>query len=36
MSRPLKIGIDYFPLDTGLDEKFELMEAKHGMLSGIA
>jgi len=32
MARPLKIGLDYFPLDTGLDEKFELLEAKHGII----
>ena len=31
MPRPIKVGLDYFPLDTGLDEKFELLEAKHGV-----
>lgn len=32
MARPIKIGLDYFPLDTGMDEKVELLEAKHGVL----
>ena len=32
MSRPIKQGLDYFPMDVDLDEKFELLEAKHGLL----
>lgn len=32
MSRPNKQGIDYFPLDCHLDEKIQLIEAKHGVL----
>lgn len=31
MSRPNKSGLDYFPLDVHLDEKIELIEAKHGL-----
>ena len=31
MARPLKHGIDYFPLDVALDDKFELIEAVHGI-----
>ena len=30
MARPIKEGLDYFPLDTKLDDKFELLEAKYG------
>lgn len=33
--RPIKGGIDYFPLDVVLDEKFDLIEAEYG-LSGFA
>lgn len=29
--RPLKNGLDYFPLDVNTDDKFELVEAKHGI-----
>jgi len=32
MARPNKTGLDYFPLDVVLDEKIELIEAKHGLL----
>jgi len=32
MSRPIKQGLDYFPMDVDPDEKFELLEAKHGLL----
>jgi len=32
MARPTKSGLDYFPLDVTLDEKIELVEAKHGLL----
>lgn len=32
MARMLKQGLDYFPLDTNLDEKVELLEAKYGLL----
>lgn len=35
MARPLKSGIDYFPLDTTLDVKFDLIEAEFG-LTGFA
>ena len=35
MARPLKDGVDYFPLDTVLDTKFELIEAEYG-LTGFA
>jgi hypothetical protein len=31
MARPIKQGLDYFPLDVDLDEKIELIEAKHGI-----
>jgi len=29
--RPLKNGVDYFPLEVILDDKFELIEAEHGI-----
>ncbi len=32
MSRTIKTGLDYFPLDTALDEKFEMIEAEHGLI----
>jgi hypothetical protein len=35
MARPLKQGLDYFPLDTALDTKFDLIEAEYG-LTGFA
>lgn len=35
MARPIKPGVDYFPLDVVLDTKFELMEAEFG-LNGFA
>lgn len=35
MARPIKDGVDYFPFDVSLDEKFELMEAEFG-LTGFA
>lgn len=35
MARPIKNGVDYFPLDTVLDTKFELIEAEFG-LTGFA
>lgn len=31
MARPLKQGLDYFPLDCQLDIKFELIEAEYGL-----
>lgn len=31
MSRPIKSGVDYFPLDCVLDQKFELIEAEFGL-----
>lgn len=31
MSRPLKTGLDYFPMDVDMDDKVELIEAKHGI-----
>lgn len=35
VARPQKTGLDYFPLDTVLDKKFELIEAEYG-LTGFA
>lgn len=35
MARPIKSGVDYFPLDTILDTKFKLIEAEFG-LTGFA
>lgn len=35
LARPIKDGVDYFPLDVSLDEKFELIEAEFG-LTGFA
>ena len=35
MARPIKKGLDYFPLDVNLDDNLELIEAEHG-LSGFA
>lgn len=32
MPRPNKTGLDYFPLNVTLNEKVELIEAKHGLL----
>jgi len=32
MGRPFKNGVDYFPLDVMLDDKFELIEAEHGIV----
>jgi hypothetical protein len=32
MSRPIKQGLDYFPLDVDTDDKVELIEAKHGIV----
>ena len=31
MARPVKQGLDYFPMDVETDDKFELIEAKHGI-----
>ena len=31
MARPLKAGVDYFPMDVDDDDKIELLEAKHGL-----
>lgn len=31
MSRPIKQGLDYFPMDIDTDDKVELIEAKHGI-----
>lgn len=31
MARPVKIGLDYFPLDINTDDKLELIEAEHGL-----
>jgi len=31
MARPNKQGLDYFPMDVTTDDKFELIEAKHGI-----
>lgn len=35
MARPLKDGVDYFPLNVSMDEKFDLIEAEFG-LTGFA
>jgi len=35
VARPMKDGVEYFPLDVSLDEKFELIEAEFG-LTGFA
>lgn len=35
MARPIKTGLDYFPLDVDIDDKLELIEAEHG-LTGFA
>lgn len=32
MARPFKEGLEYFPLDTQIDSKFELFEAEHGLI----
>lgn len=32
MARTIKAGLDYFPLDVDMDEKIELVEAKHGIV----
>lgn len=31
MARPTKEGLDYFPLDCRMDDKFDFIEAKHGI-----
>jgi hypothetical protein len=31
MARPLKIGLDYFPLDVSIDDNIELLEAEEGL-----
>jgi hypothetical protein len=32
MARPLKTGLEYFPLDVILDDEYELIEAEHGLV----
>ena len=32
MARPLKDGVDYFPLDVSSDRKLQLIEAKFGII----
>lgn len=32
MARPQKDGVDYFPLDVRMDDKFELIEAEFGLI----
>lgn len=32
MARPQKPGLEYFPLDTDMDDKFDLIEAEHSLL----
>jgi hypothetical protein len=32
MARPIKNGLDYFPLDCQMDDKFDFIEAKHGIV----
>ena len=31
MARPIKQGVDYFPLDVYLDDKFKFIEIKYGL-----
>lgn len=31
MARPLKEGLEYFPMDVSIDEKIELLELKYGI-----
>ena len=31
MARPLKVGLDFFPLDVVMDDNLELLEAEHGL-----
>lgn len=31
MARPLKVGLEYFPLDCQMDDKVEMLEAEHGL-----
>lgn len=31
MARPVKTGLEYFPLDVNTDDKLELIEAEHGL-----
>jgi hypothetical protein len=31
MARPIKQGVEYFPMDVEIDDKIELIEAKHGI-----
>ena len=31
MARPLKTGLDYFPLDVSFDDNIELLEAEEGL-----
>lgn len=32
MARPFKQGLDYFPLDTSVDNKIEIFESEYGLL----
>jgi hypothetical protein len=32
MARPVKDGVDYFPLDVSLNEKMEFIEAQFGVI----
>jgi hypothetical protein len=32
MARPKKQGLEYFPLDVTMDDKVQLIEAKHGII----
>lgn len=32
MGRPLKSGLDYFPLDVNIDDELALLEAEHGLV----
>ena len=31
MARPTKTGLDYYPMDTRMDDNMEILEAKHGI-----
>ena len=32
MARPLKLGVDYFPLDVKMDDEIELLESEHNII----
>ena len=32
MARPIKLGVDYFPLDVKMDDEVELLESEHNLI----